>query len=289
MFKMICMQKKILLGFSFLFIALAVSAQPGFRVMTFNIRLDVASDSLNAWPHRKDKVASQILFHRAAIVGVQEALPWQMKELQALLPGYLYTGVGREDGKEKGEFSAIFYDSSLFTLAETATFWLSQTPDVAGSKGWDAALPRIVTWGKFMHKASKKQFCVFNTHYDHMGKEARRQSSLLLMNKVNTIAAKLPAIITGDFNAGPADEPVKLLTDTQQPFHFTDAEFISQTPHYGPAGTFNGWLTGDLHPKIDYIYIKGNLGVKKHATISEIWGTRFSSDHFPVLAEVVLN
>jgi endonuclease/exonuclease/phosphatase family metal-dependent hydrolase len=209
------------------------------QVMTFNIRYNTAADSLNAWTYRKDKVASQILFHDVHLLGVQEALHGQVVELKERLPQFQYLGVGRDDGKEKGEYSAIFYDTSRLQALQSSTFWLSQTPEVPGSKSWDAAITRIVTWARFRDRRNGKIFYAFNTHLDHIGKEARRESAKLLLQKVAAIAGNTPAIITGDFNATPDDEPIQVITDKTNPLRLTDAKGISATPHYGPAGTFN--------------------------------------------------
>ncbi len=280
---------KKLLFFTLSFTSMYAGAQAYLNIMTFNIRLNIKVDSLDAWPYRKDKVASQILFHEAAIVGVQEALPEQMDDLRASLKGYRSLGVGREDGMNKGEFSAIFYDTARLKVLDSKTFWLSQTPDVAGSKGWDAALPRIVTWAKFKDKKTGRVFFHFNTHFDHIGKIARRESALLLLQKVAAIAGNTPVIISGDFNATPDDEPIKVITDPSNPLHLTDTEALSATPHYGPAGTFNGWKIRDEgNTHIDYIFTRKGVKVLQHATLSQIWGTHFSSDHFPVLARVLV-
>jgi endonuclease/exonuclease/phosphatase family metal-dependent hydrolase len=159
------------------FIVSSASHAQEFNVMTFNIRLNTKADSLNAWPYRKDKAASQILFHKVNILGVQEALHDQMMDLGQLLPQFKYTGVARDDGKTKGEYSAIFYDTTRLKLLESTTFWLSLTPEIPGSKSWDAAITRVVTWAKFRDIKSKKTFFVFNTHFDHIGKQARTESS----------------------------------------------------------------------------------------------------------------
>ena len=257
------------------------------NVMSFNIRLNVKSDSLNAWPYRKDKVALQILFHQVHILGVQEALYEQMMDLSNSLPGYKYAGVGRDDGKAKGEYSAIFYDTTRLKLLESSTFWLSLTPDIPGSKSWDAAITRIVTWTKFRELKTKRIFFVFNTHFDHIGQEARRESAKLLKQKVRDIAGNAPVIITGDFNSKPADEPIKILTDVNDKNKFIDTKTISLTPHYGPDGTFNGFASKERdNEPIDFIFIKGNWKVLQHATLSQTWEGRFSSDHFPVFAKL---
>jgi len=259
------------------------------NVMTFNIRYNTKNDSLNAWPYRKDNAASQVLFHQVHILGVQEALHEQIMDLTQSLAQYKYTGVGRDDGKTKGEYSAIFYDTTRLKLLESSTFWLSLTPSVPGSKGWDANITRIVTWAKFRDTKNKKLFFVFNTHFDHIGQEARRESAKLLKQKVKEIAGNMPTIITGDFNAKPSDDPIKILTDVKDNDHFIDTKAISKTPHYGPAGTFNGFASKERDPEpIDFVFVKGKWKVLQHATLSQSWGGRFSSDHFPVFARLSL-
>lgn len=257
--------------------------------MTFNIRLNVASDSLNAWPYRRDHVASQILFHKVHLLGVQEALHDQMVDLQARLPKFKSAGGGRDDGKEKGEYSAIFYDTTRLQLLKTGMFWLSETPAVPGSKSWDAAITRMVTWVRFKDRQSGKQFFAFNTHFDHMGKVARRESAHIVLNKVKEIAGSTPAVITGDFNAVPTDEPVQVIMDENDPLHLTDAKSISAIPHYGPTGTFNAFKNKEVNDDpIDYIFLKGKWKVLTHATISQTWGGRFASDHFAVVSTLKL-
>jgi len=263
-------------------------AQP-LNVMTFNIRYNTAADSINAWPNRKDKAASQILFHEAHILGVQEALVGQMQDLQQKLTAYKYVGVGRDDGQQKGEFSAIFYDTTRLQMLQTQTFWLSEQPTVAGSKSWDAAITRIVTWAKFKDKKTKKQFFAFNTHFDHMGKVARRESAKILLQKIKEIAGNTPIVITGDFNSKPTDEPIEIIVAANNPDRLTDAKAISANPHYGPQGTFNGFKNKESgNEPIDYIFIKNGVRVLKHATLSQTWEGLFSSDHFPVLATIVI-
>lgn len=273
---------------SYLLASVSSGAQD-LNVMTFNIRYNTSADSLNAWPYRKDNVASQILFHEAHIIGVQEALHGQMMDLQERLPQYKFAGVGRDDGKEKGEYSAIFYDTTRLQPLQSKTFWLSQTPGIAGSKGWDAQITRIVTWVKFRDRKTKKIFFAFNTHFDHIGKEARKESAKLLLQKVKEIAGSTPAFVTGDFNAEPTDEPIQVIADKNNPLRLTDSKEISKTPHYGPAGTFNGFKNKERNDQpIDYIFLKGKWKVKKHATLSQTWEGRFASDHFAVLSMISL-
>lgn len=209
--------------------------------MTFNIRLNTSSDGQDAWPYRKNKATSQILFHDVQILGVQEALHGQMMDLKEWLRNFSYIGVGRDDGKAAGEYSAIFYDSTRLKLLKTETFWLSEQPGVPGSKSWDAAITRIVTWGEFKDRKTKKKFFVFNTHFDHIGKTARAESAKIILQKVKDIAGRHPVIVTGDFNSESTDDPYKIITETSNPDRLTDSKTICLTPHYGPTGTFNGF------------------------------------------------
>lgn len=283
------MKKNVLLILFTVLALQAFSQDTSINIMSFNIRLNVQSDSLNAWPYRKDMAASQILFHEADFVGVQEALHNQMKDLISRLPGYETIGGGRDDGKEKGEFSAIFYNAKRFELQVSETFWLSETPALPGSKSWDAAITRIVTWGKFKDRLTGKILFVFNTHFDHRGVEARKQSARLLLQKIHDLAEGAPVIVTGDFNAAPTDEPIKILTDKNNPKHLIDSKNVSATPHYGPLGTFNGFRNAEINDNpIDFIFIKNGVRVLKHATLSQTWKGKFSSDHFPVFAKLVI-
>jgi endonuclease/exonuclease/phosphatase family metal-dependent hydrolase len=280
---------KILSVGTFLLVQLSMDGQQ-LNVMSFNIRLNVASDSLNAWPYRKDNVASQVLFHQTHVLGVQEALNDQMVDLQQRLPGFKFTGVGRDDGRTKGEFSAIFYDTARLSLIKGETFWLSLTPSVPGSKSWDAAITRVVSWGYFKDRITGKSFFVFNTHFDHLGQVARHESAKLLKRRVAEIAMDEPVIIMGDFNARPADPPIRELIAEDDPLRFRDTKTLSVTGHYGPDGTFNGFRSMEVNDQpIDFIFIKGDWKVLRHATISQTWKGRFASDHFAVFAELQLN
>jgi endonuclease/exonuclease/phosphatase family metal-dependent hydrolase len=279
---------KFILSISLSLVMAGASSQQ-LQVMTFNIRLNTAADSLNAWTYRKDKLASQILFHQVHILGVQEALHDQMMDLQQRLPRFKFTGVARDDGKTKGEYSAIFFDTTRLSLVTSSTFWLSLTPSVPGSKSWDAAITRIVTWAKLRDKKTKKEFFVFNTHFDHLGKIARKESALLLLKKVQEIAESLPVLVMGDFNARPTEEPIQALLDKSDPFYLVDTKELSLTGHYGPSGTFNGFRSKEVDDQpIDFIFVRGNWKVLRHATISQTWEGRFASDHFAVLTEVEL-
>jgi endonuclease/exonuclease/phosphatase family metal-dependent hydrolase len=185
--------------------------QSHIRVMSFNVRYNEPRDGVNAWPNRKQKVADVIRFHKADLVGVQEALVGQLEDLEKLLPTFAWCGVGRTDGKRDGEFSAILYKKQRFRLIECKTFWLSETSEIAGSKAWDAAYPRIVTRAKFRDERSKKTFFHFNTHFDHVGVKARFESARMIIGRIRNASAGTQSILTGDLNVKEDTEAYKTL------------------------------------------------------------------------------
>ena len=256
-------------------------------VMTFNIRYDNPADSLDNWAYRKDRAAKAIRFYDADIVGTQEVLHNQLEDLRQRLPGYEVIGVGREDGKEKGEYSALWYRKDRFTAKGSGWFWLSETPGVAGSKGWDGACERIATWAKLQDKRTGKELFVLNTHLDHVGVEARREGVKLVLDKVRELGGDLPVIVTGDFNAEPASDVIRQVTDPSNPEHLTDARAVAALV-YGPDWTFHdfGRVPMDQRQRIDYVFVKNGLEVLKYGILVETEGDAFLSDHAPVLVSV---
>lgn len=261
------------------------------RVMTFNIRYDTPEDGENAWSHRRAFVAEVIQNQRPDLLGVQEALLGQVHDLHSRLPSfYAWVGVGRDDGREAGEFSPIFFNEQRFELLKHGTFWLSKSPDLPGSVGWDAAHPRIVTWAKFRDTRTSHQFYHFNAHWDHRGAEARRESARLLLQKIGTIADAMPVIVTGDLNCGPHSRPYQMLTESDPQSGagpLKDAHQRDDDEH--PPGTCGGFYVTDPHDRrIDYIFVHPDIDVKRYEIVRTSREGRYPSDHWPVVADLLL-
>ncbi len=261
-----------------------------FRVMTYNIRYagDVKSAGINAWENRKDPVAKTIRFNKPDIVGLQEALKIQLDDFKKLLPDYIQLGVPRDDGKEAGEYSALLINKNKFKVPDNSTFWLSATPEKP-SMGWDAACMRIVTWAKLKDIKSKKVIYAFNTHFDHVGTEARKNSATLLKKKIKEIAGGNPFIVTGDFNCKSDSEPYKILTEQDNSFQLFDSEFLSENGNYGMDISFNNF-SDELEPKnkIDFIFVSSRFKVWQHAVLGEKMNNHYPSDHMPVVADIYI-
>lgn len=264
------------------------SQAQSLRVMSFNIRYDEPRDGVNAWANRKQKVADVIRFHKVDLVGVQEALLSQLRDLERSLPDFAWCGVGRTDGKEAGEYSAILYHKSRFQILDCKTFWLSETPDKPGSMGWDAAYPRVVTWARFKDRVTKKTFFHFNTHFDHRGEKARTESASLILRKIAEIAGNRPFVLTGDFNVKEDSTAYKTLKDGTPTVRLLDARYASVSGHFGGDSTFNEFKELQPGRKIDYVFVREGIRVTEHGALSDRWNGLWASDHLPVIAEVVI-
>ena len=261
-----------------------VSEPQAFRVMSYNIRYNNPGDGEHAWPNRKERVISTIRFNQADLIGVQEALKEQVDEMAANLDGFEWIGVGRDDGESAGEYAPIFYRASRFSLLDSGTFWLSKNPDVPGSKDWDAAITRLVTWAHFSDQRSDTTLFHFNTHFDHRGEIAREKSAELLAHRIQRIAGNHPVVVTGDFNFVETTNGYSTLTES-----LDDAMFTTHEPHHGPTGTFSGFVMDrPIERRIDFIFVSKHLPVLQHAILSDNWNGAFASDHLAVLATIDL-
>jgi len=259
------------------------------KVMTLNLRYDNAGDSLNSWPKRATLVESYISSENPDLLGMQEVLNNQYKYLDSVLTDYSCVGVGRTDGIRGGEMNPVFYRKDRFDMVRTITFWLSNTPDVPGSIGWGASLPRIVTWMELVDKISHEHLFFFNTHFAHDSDSARVMSSKILLEEVEKITGGSPFIITGDFNLLPASAGYTILTGPDESIPLLrDSYVISQKKPTGPLFTYNGFSDTPGAGRIDYIFVKDGLKVlEQHTVIKKDKGI-YISDHWPVLAEIML-
>ncbi|GEC78452.1 endonuclease/exonuclease/phosphatase family protein [Flavobacterium aquatile] len=271
---------------SVFFVISIFSFAQNLKLITYNIRLDLASDGENAWSNRKDYFCSQLAFYEPDVFGIQEALPNQVIAISSALPKYSYVGIGR-DGIGKGESSNIFYKKDRFELLQQSTFWLSETPEVM-SKGWDAALNRVCTYALLKDKKTKQIFWVFNTHFDHIGELARANSIKLILSKIKTLNTKnYPVFFMGDFNSEPSEERIVNLKK-----EMLDTYDVSIEKPFGPTGTFNAFKHNEaVIKRIDYIFISKNnkLKVNKFAILSDSKDLKYPSDHLPVYAEISFN
>jgi len=251
-------------------------------IISYNIRYDNNWDIENSWEIRRSNIIQILIKYSPSIIGIQEGLLNQIQYIDSSLINYDYVGVGRDDGKEKGEFCAIYFDTTRYVLLKNSTFWLSETPDTI-SVGWDAALERICTYGLFKDRITKKEFWVFNTHFDHMGIIAREKSSGLILKRIKKINRQsLPVILMGDFNSIPNSPPLKEIVT-----ELSDALQISLQKLHGPGGTFNGFNEDlPIEKRIDYIFTK-NLKVLSYTHVNDrLENNRHISDHLPVMIKI---
>lgn len=256
-------------------------------VFSFNIRYDNPADGENSWSNRKHMVSDLINSVYPDIMGMQEVTHRQFSDLGAMLPEYARSGVGRDDGKEKGEYAAILYKKTKFNLLDESTFWLSEHPDDTGSVSWGAHLPRIVSWVKLEEKKTKKVFYLFNTHFSHVSDSVRTQSAMLLISKIKAIANNKPVILTGDFNFTKESEGYAILTDENEgPPELMDTQFVSTKPHFGGNETFNGFGSVEEGEKIDFVFVNHSFTVLQHGIYPIHNKDHYISDHYPVFVEM---
>lgn len=252
-----------------------------FRVATFNIRCP-ADRAPNAWTCRVDRVAGLIARHGFDLIGLQEATAGQIDDL--LTQGWDVVGGGRDDGKRGGEASCVFFKVARFELRDTGTFWLSETPELPGSRSWNTACTRVCTWARLAERKTGKVFVHFNTHLDHLSEAARENGMALILKRMPQIAQGCPVILTGDMNDTPGSSSIRQATSVLH-----DASALSRTPHVGPLATFNGFKFGQAPTaQIDYIFVSEGFEVLSHVTIDDSQNGLYPSDHFPVAADVVL-
>jgi len=250
-------------------------------VLTYNIKYDNPSDSINNWNKRKEFLLSQLNYNKPDIIGTQEGLHHQLLDIEKGLTNYSFFGIGRDFGDTRGEFTAIYYNTKKVTLIKESTFWLSLTPEKP-SIGWDAAIKRICTYGVFEMKTSNKRFLVFNTHFDHIGEQARAESALLILKKAAEINSEnLPIIIMGDFNLETDSQGVQNILKKLDDSH------VTAKTSFGPEGTFNGFhFNKPVKRRIDFVFISKDVKALKSGILSDSNNCHYPSDHFPVYVEL---
>lgn len=261
--------------------------QHELSIMTFNIRYDNPADGQNQWQNRVPLVRAYLDSVAPDIAGMQEVVHHQLIDLQDMLPGYSYIGTGRDDGKTKGEYSPLFFKEDRFILRDNSQFWLSETPSIPGSKSWDAAITRIVSWAALEDIQSGETIYVFNTHFDHRGEESRRKSAELISEKITEIAGESPVVLMGDFNIRKGSGDYEFMTRIfNRNNGLRNTESVAETPVEDAESTINGF-SHDMEPRvIDFIFTDGNFSVPSYRVDEVIENGIFLSDHWPVVAEL---
>ncbi|MBM7553177.1 endonuclease/exonuclease/phosphatase family protein [Thalassobacillus pellis] len=254
------------------------------KVLTFNLRVDLPQDGLNAWPYRIENAAKTIQKHKPLVFGTQEMLLGMIRDLDEYLPEYQWVGEGRRGGMED-EFCPVFYNARILDKVKNGQFWLSEQPKVPNSISWNSDFPRICTWGHFRYKHEPNQeFVVFNTHLDHVSQSAREKGIVLIWeNLLHFINKNIPSILTGDLNSNPDNNVIQFLRGVspidgvtahlQDTFSVTDAD-VGRTFH-----DFEGGITGE---PIDYIFCTSDFKVLKTEVDRNKYGEAYPSDHYPV-------
>lgn len=270
--------------------SLVAQSDDTITVVTYNIRYANPNDGADVWENRREAMVAYLRATGADLIGLQEVEPQQWSYLAGHLTDYAWYGVGRNAEHDQGEGTPIFYRRDRFDAIDRGTFWLSTTPEVPGSVGWDAALPRVVSWMKLRDRRSGRELVAVNTHFDHRGAEAGVQSAQLLTRTVDKLRRSngtvLPAVITGDFNVRADSETYRALTAPEDAaLAFVDAQHVSRTPHAGGDSTSNGFKAINPGAKIDYVFVR-DLIVERHVIEDPRVDGRFVSDHLPVVVQV---
>lgn len=252
-------------------------------VMSFNIRLDAASDGENNWKFRKKHIFQMLQYYQPDLIGMQEVCHNQMEDLKQALQTYDAIGVGRDNGKENGEYCPIFFNTNKFAMLDSGHFSLSEQPQVFGTKGWDASYNRIATWVILQEKSDKTQFIYLNTHLDNDGIMARKEGIKLILNKIKKLAPLLPVVISGDFNCEPNEEPIQILKENGMQNAQTEANVS-----YGPLCSFHdfGRLPFNQQVLLDYIFTSQEWSIERYRVIEDKPEKVYLSDHYPLLVNL---
>lgn len=252
-----------------------VGEETSIKVTTYNIRYANPRDGEDVWPNRRQFV---IEYARGSdIIGMQEVTEPQFAQLRSGLSEFDSYGLGRDDGKSGGEHAPIFYRKTRFELTDKGTFWLSESPQTVGKKGWDAALPRTCTWVNLRERESGRQIFVANTHFDHRGVRARAESGKLIVKQFSKLPADRPTVVMGDFNCLPDSEPYDAIASS-----FKDARQTAKSKPLGPSSTWNGFREIVPGRIIDHVFVRSIDVLKLSTDDPRTADGRFASDHLPV-------
>jgi endonuclease/exonuclease/phosphatase family metal-dependent hydrolase len=282
----------IFLGTATLAIAEPAAAAPAgdashLTVATFNIRYGKANDGDDAWDKRRDLFMRTFKSMDADLIGMQEVLAFQLDEIKTACPQYTFISAGRDDGRREGESSPVGFKTDRFEAMASGTFWLSETPEKVGSKGWDAALPRVATWARLKDRKSGETLLFIGTHFDHKGKEARANAAKLLRSRVEAMRDGVPVIVVGDFNAPEGSAPYKNLLGAEGDANHLVDSFREAHPQRGPdEGTFNGFKGKRDGDRIDWIVHTTDVKAVSCEIVRDNDNGRYPSDHFAVRAVV---
>lgn len=259
-----------------------------YTIMSFNIRYDNPNDGVNSWQNRKENALTMLRFNEVDVLGLQEVLAHQLTDIKKQFPEYEAIGVGREDGKLKGEFSPILFNKNKFQLLQSGHFWLSQTT-IIPSKGWDAACERIATWIQLKDNKTGKEIFILNTHFDHEGQVARQESVALVKAKIDQLSQGLPVVFMGDLNASPETSVIQSLLKNDSKTTLIDSKKIANVV-YGPNWTFHdfGRIPFENRKLIDYIMVSPSIKVQKYGVLAETLNETQLSDHAPVVLKITL-
>jgi endonuclease/exonuclease/phosphatase family metal-dependent hydrolase len=262
------------------------------RIMTFNIRYENTTDGLNVWSKRRELAADVIRRFDPDFVGLQEAMPGQIADLAKMFSEYGLVGRSRDADPKRGEAVPILYRAKRWRLddKQQGTFWLSKTPQVPGSTTWGNSLPRVVTWGRFIEKATGRGLYVYNTHFDNASEPSRQESAVLLARRIAERHNREPVLVVGDFNSDESSPALAYLTgrSTQSPVKLIDT-FREVRPSEKRVGTFHAFRGGDDGEKIDFVLVSPGMKVRSAGIVREHRGELYPSDHYPVTAEVTVS
>ena len=266
------------------------------NVMSFNIRRGTKKDGKNHWIFRRDRVCELLNQYRPDVLGLQEALDFQISEISAMLPGYEKVGLGNWGGS-KGLHTAIFYNAVRFVPSAEGTFWFSDTPDLPGSKGWGNIIPRTCTWARLIEKDSEQAFYFYNVHMDHLSQRSRKNSIVLLTQFIHRRSSPDPFVLTGDFNARERSTPIEYLKgkiplriktkgNVLNPEPLMDT-FRVRYPNVRHIATYHGFRKYFFRFKLDYIFVPSSVRVQDAKIIQPQWEKYYPSDHFPLFTHIV--